>query len=213
MKRRGFTVIELLVVIGIIALLAALLSPALAQARTAGRSAECASNLRQLGQLHFEQAWDIDEWALSAYDLRDGQIGATRRDNTDGGSTDAPPPGQYSDWQHRIHNAEQAAPAQPDGFELPCPEAIPLNQASFGMNFWMREVKPERIVPRDLIFACSPYRLVTRAMDLRAEHSGQVNFMWGDGHVSLDEASIIPERAYVRTLRRMPPEPIDYAGR
>jgi prepilin-type N-terminal cleavage/methylation domain-containing protein/prepilin-type processing-associated H-X9-DG protein len=61
MKPRGFTLIEVLVVIGIIAILAAILFPAFARAREKARQASCQSNLKQIFLANAMYASDYDE--------------------------------------------------------------------------------------------------------------------------------------------------------
>lgn len=110
----GFTLIELLVVISIIALLIALVMPALSSARQASRSVKCMSNLRSLAQ--WSTAYAMENHDILPYNGK----GAAQN-----GYIDSLEDGH--DWIERI------AYYKPDEFTsgaIHCPEA----SASFGSS-------------------------------------------------------------------------------
>ncbi len=72
MTRQGFTIVELLVTIGIIALLLGLLMPALSGVGAAGRSTQCRSNLRQMALAAQQYAMVFDAWPVAVRYENDG---------------------------------------------------------------------------------------------------------------------------------------------
>ena len=78
-RQRGFTLIELMVVIAIIVVLAALVLPVFATARHASKSSVCASNLRQLTKATCLYVQDYDESFPLAFYRASGELGACLR--------------------------------------------------------------------------------------------------------------------------------------
>ena len=67
LRKTGFTLIEVLVVIAIIAILAAILFPVFAQAREKARQTSCLSNLKQLGTAFNLYVDDWDETVMPIF--------------------------------------------------------------------------------------------------------------------------------------------------
>jgi prepilin-type N-terminal cleavage/methylation domain-containing protein/prepilin-type processing-associated H-X9-DG protein len=107
-SRKGFSLVELLVVIGIIAILIALLMPILANARIAARTVACQSNLRQLGQALLLYANNNHGWVIPVHS-DDTAPGGVRGFGTGW------PPSQR--WPVKVYK-----------FPLPNPEPLPDDQ-------------------------------------------------------------------------------------
>ncbi len=123
-RRGGFTLVELLVVIGIIAILVAILLPTLARARSGGRSAVCAANLRGIHTAQLLYASDHRTLTPTTADAADHWLSRLL---------------PYAEL-----NLEPITPGGtprvPDGFWCPSEERIdnPFdNTFTYGLNPWM----------------------------------------------------------------------------
>jgi prepilin-type N-terminal cleavage/methylation domain-containing protein/prepilin-type processing-associated H-X9-DG protein len=100
-RRRGFTLVELLVVISIISLLMSILLPSLSRAREMGKRVDCFSNLRQLTMAWYFYATDNEDkvsspgtywndfpgsnyWVADGPDIPSNDIGNTEQAIGDG---------------------------------------------------------------------------------------------------------------------------------
>lgn len=134
-RRRAFTLVELLVVIGIIALLVGILLPVLSKARESGNTVKCAANLRQVGQGFQIYLSENKQTYPAAYVYA---VEPTRGAPDVGGGTAATPKRGYIHWSWFIYstaskqNVSEAAftcPSLPEG-GLPPTNPAPGDEAS-----------------------------------------------------------------------------------
>jgi prepilin-type N-terminal cleavage/methylation domain-containing protein/prepilin-type processing-associated H-X9-DG protein len=140
--RRGFTLVELLVVVGVIALLIGILLPTLNRAREAADSVKCLSNLRQLALANGMYVGQWNGWAVPGIMGTPGADRAIWQNN--------------NGWRRNI-NLPEAEPTTkevvssqaPDG--LLCPAAVLSRDRGRLSNSYGYNIRHVNYVPKPLI--------------------------------------------------------------
>ena len=202
-KRSKFTLIELLVVIAIIAILAAILLPALNSARESGRKAACLNNLKQLSTFAAMYAQDFDDY------LPESAIGSAQVFRKRLSPYYKPEPTTYSgeDTGSNVFYCPSSNPRNEEGrgTDYSCnlhlfyyddykDKTSNWNTTSWGkiskpMGNTSEAFKPTHAIARfspsgRMMFAESVGKgIITSPTNFRFRHSTKINLAFMDGHV------------------------------
>lgn len=215
MQKKSFTLIELLVVISIIAILAGMLLPALAQARDKAKGSSCMNNLKQVTLANIMYANDhavlapMSSAPIFWYGERSGSMGSFKYDLTSGGYLNSYI-GEGSHamlcpvWQGLKNIADPTQSSVAGGYGY---NQI-VYMAANGADLLARAIsngttKPEKIrnassivmfgdaansaTTVTAILAAAEYGMGKTGGTVHFRHSGHASISWCDGHVSSEK--------------------------
>lgn len=166
MRHAAFTLLELLVVISIVAVLAALSMPVYARVTQAARAAACMSNLRQLGaalQLY-----------LNEHNATMPTMLAARADKSEAGSA--------------IDNTLDVYAPNPEVFA--CPADTKNLAASTGTSYyWNSLLNGQSLASLHLLTVTTEHSYIPVLSDKDSFHPyepNKVNMLYADGHASVE---------------------------
>ena len=203
-NRKYFSLIELLIVIAIIAILAALLLPALNRARESAASTACQNNMKQLHLSFLRYADDFNEQVLFSHQLKPYGSTLDELNYFQGYACFDPPKPEYRRFAVKIFSCPSERKVfhfSSAGFDFPGCLIFDGSSYHYSLNMYMRpSVSTARAAATTSLYKFSKIRQPSRVMwaidgqRLIAEpytatyapvfrHSGFLNALMFDGHV------------------------------